>query len=365
MKPVKKIVSAVCILLLAIFALSGPFRTGSPAVPDAGTPSASPAVTDPLNAEKPVDAPGGDTDPPAEKEPSETVSPEPAAQTSGTAEEEALCIAAADAENFGSLLTDLVGMFESRDSDHLQQIEADLDAIRAVSEKDHDVAGSIAAHWLNEFLRDDFPFCIYQGGDTAPELAAFSIPESGHAIVVLGYALADGQMQAELIRRCNAAAAFARTYPDSILVCTGGATGANNPDGNTEAGLMKTYLTEECGLDASRIYIEDTSMDTRENAVNTLQILKENEIRSMTIVTSDYHQRRALELYYAAAQLFRVQTGYTVEITGNFCIPADPETAYARPNARRTILQIAEILELPEEVILSLPQVLPVPGTDE
>ena len=348
----KKLVSAILILLLSMCGISGPYRAAAPAagiaveqvpdqydLPDSGN--------DANSAETAVyDTQGTD---------SLTIQDQ-SEQTSVSKEEAQLSISTADAENFAKLLTDLVGMFEARDNKHLQTLEADLDKIMAVNRQDHDVASSITAHWLNEFLRDDFQFCNYAGGVKAPELASFGIPDSSHAIVVLGYALADGQMQAELIRRCNAAAAFARSYPSSIILCTGGATGANNPENNTEAGLMKKYLSGDCGIDASRIYTEDQSMDTRENAENTLNILQENGIKTMTIVTSDYHQRRAQELYYAAAQLFRVKHGYTVEIKGNFCCPVDPEYAYSRPNGRLTILQIAEILGLPEEIIETLPQ---------
>ena len=350
----KRFLSALLIIQLAICGVSGPYRTAGPAS-DAVLTAESPA---PYQAASSRDDPSYSAEASSDDPDAASVSalPEPEALSPGPHDEEPLCISTTDAENFGKLLTDFVGMFEARDNEHVQTIEADLNAIKAVSSRDHDVASSIAAHWLNEFLRDDYQFCNYKGGNTAPELASFDIPERGHAIVVLGYALADGQMQSELIRRCNAAAAFARTYPSSIIVCTGGATGANNPENNTEAGLMKKYLSGDCGIDASRIYTEDQSMDTRENAENTLNILQENGIKTMTIVTSDYHQRRAQELYYAAAQLFRVQHGYTVEIKGNFCCPVDPEYAYSRPNGRLTILQIAEILGLPEEIIETLPQ---------
>ena len=44
------------------------------------------------------------------------------------------------------------------------------------------------------------------------------------------------------------AAIAARVFPDSILVCSGGATGDNNPERHTEAGLMKQYLAGTCGI---------------------------------------------------------------------------------------------------------------------
>lgn len=55
-------------------------------------------------------------------------------------------------------------------------------------------------------------------------------------------------MTEDLIGRCGAAAATARAFPDSVLVCSGGAAGGSNPEKHTEAGMMKAYLSEQCGL---------------------------------------------------------------------------------------------------------------------
>ena len=104
-----------------------------------------------------------------------------------------------------------------------------------------------------------------------------------HAFVVLGFELADGEMTDELKARCEAAAAAAKAFPDSSLICSGGATGENNPEGHTEAGLMKDYLTEQCGIAADRILTDEYAMTTAENALNTFAILKAQGIGVFTV----------------------------------------------------------------------------------
>ena len=133
-------------------------------------------------------------------------------------------------------------------------------------------------------------------------------------------------MQEELIGRCDAAAAAARSYPDAILITTGGATGSNNPEGHTEAGMMKDYLTEQCGIDAGRIFTDTEAMTTLENAVNSFRILKEKGIETFTIVTSNYHQRWAQILFNAVAAAREKGTGYRVRLVGNYNYPAQPDT---------------------------------------
>ena len=261
-----------------------------------------------------------------------------------------------DAENFGQLLTHLVQAYESPSDRDAQLINADLAAIRAVNNKDYALAKSIADHWRSVFLDPDYPLYIYQGDGTAPELVEAGIPNSrSHAIVVLGYELMNGEMQPELMGRCDAAAAAARAFPETILVCSGGATGGNNPKGNTEAGLMKDYLTGHCGIDEARIYIDEKAMTTAENAVNTFQILQENEVHTMTIVTSAYHMRWGQAVYHVLAELYREQRGYSIESIANYCLDIEPSVEVYQAGDRFAAYQIAGILGLPNEVIQSLP----------
>ena len=267
-------------------------------------------------------------------------------------------VAKDNAANFGALLTDLVNACEDLGPGDEAAIEADLATIRAVSRRDFETAESIVSHWQRVFLDQDYQL-ILTPEDIKPVLADAGITDgTGHAIVVLGYELKDGEMQPELQGRCQAAATLAEMIPSTILVCSGGATGDNNPENHTEAGLMKSYLME-LGVDGSRIFIDEDAMTTQENAVNTFRILREQKIRTMTIVTSTYHQCRGQAVYNAVGALYRKQYGYSAEIVGNYCFDTEPVSEMNNAGDRIAAFQIAGILELPEDVMRTLPSFFP------
>ncbi len=275
-------------------------------------------------------------------------------------------VSRANARNAAALLTDLVTAAESPSEGDAARIAADLDAVRSVSRSDYRLLKAIADHWQQVYLDPTHELCLYRGDGTAPELMDAGIPDGPtHAIVVLGFELMDGEMQQELVGRCEAAAAAARALPNAIMVCSGGATGPNNPDGHTEAGLMKAYLTEKCGIDPARIYIDEAAMTTQENAVNTFRILQENGVKTMTIVTSAYHQRWGEAVYHTVAELYRRQHDYPVEIVGSFSLDKEPDVPMYAMDARIAAFQIAGILELPEEARSALPSFFPEPTHTE
>ena len=204
-------------------------------------------------------------------------------------------------------------------------IDAQLEDIRLKSEDDYQLGRAVTDHWYSTVLDSRYRMFVHRGEKTAAALERSGLDFSGkHAFVVLGFQLQDGEMTEELVGRCEAAAAAARSFPESLLICTGGATGPNNPEGHTEAGQMKRYLARNCGIDASRILTETEAMTTLENAANTFRILKQREIETITIVTSDYHQRWGQILYNAIAAIYEQMTGYRVRIVGNYCYPAQP-----------------------------------------
>lgn len=253
--------------------------------------------------------------------------------------------------HFASLLTALAGAYESPSEGDDARIDAELQAIGDVSESDYDIAQAIAGHWRDVFLDDDYPLFIYrEGEERATSLEQTSLRDSPrHAFVVLGYELENGQMKPELKGRCDAAAAAARAFPSAILVCSGGPTGDNNPSKHTEAGLMRDYLVERCGIDASRIHIDEQAMTTLENAANTMDMLQQQGIETMTIVTSTYHQRWGQAVYNAVAALYRHYFGYSVDIVGNYCYDTEPEHDMYRNDDRMAIRQIAQLLNVPME----------------
>jgi len=252
---------------------------------------------------------------------------------------------------FATLLTALVNAYESPSAGDDARIDATLDAIREVNASDYDIAQAITEHWRDVYLDNDYPLFIYrEGEERATSLEQSSLRDSArHAFVVLGYELKNGEMQAELKGRCAAAAAAARSFPNAILICSGGATGDNNPSKHTEAGMMRDYLVERCGIDASRIHIDERAMTTLENASNTMEMLQRQGIETMTIVTSTYHQRWGQAVYNAVAALYRHYFGYSVEIVGNYCYDTEPEHEMYRNDDRMAIRQIAQLLNVPME----------------
>ncbi len=259
-----------------------------------------------------------------------------------------------NAKNFGVFLSDLVRVYETPTEEDRRIIEADLEAIRAVREDEYDIARAVWDRWQAVYLDLDYRLFLYEKDDPA-ELAAYGVENSAdQAIVILGYQLADGEMQPELVCRCDAAAELARAFPEAVLVCSGGATGKNNPQKHTEAGLMKAYLTEACGIDASRIYTDEKALTTVDNAIYTFEILEKHDMRNMTIVTSSYHQRRSQMLYSLLAELYRQQHGYSAALVGNYNCKMDGSSIYALDD-RLAVQGIAGILDLPKEVVRSMP----------
>lgn len=220
------------------------------------------------------------------------------------------------------ILKDITGLLKKENlketRSRQKKIAADLEKIRKVSETDYAIAEAIMDCWENVMVNEDYPFIIYGGGEYAPELEDSGIAECGkHAFIVMGYALSRGRMQPELKGRCDAAAAAARSWPDSIVICTGGATGGSNPESHTEAGEMKEYLTGECGIDAERIFTDTEAKITVDNVINAMAIMKEQDVHACTVVTSHYHQRWSQMLIRAMAAISR-EEGYPVEIIANY-----------------------------------------------
>lgn len=231
--------------------------------------------------------------------------------------------------SFDTLLSDLMTAYEAN-----ARIDADVTIL------DDDIARSVAAHWKKVYL-DDYRLYLYGKDDPA------ELPITGrHAFVVLGYELKNGKMTDELKGRCDAAAAAAKAFPDSILVCSGGATGANNPHGNTEAGLMKKYLVNTCGIAPERVFTDTKAKTTTQNAINTLRILREQDVETMTIVTSFYHQRWGQVLYNAMAAKYRQTYSYSVEIIANYCYDIAPSNPLFLADAQIAISQLKNILAL-------------------
>jgi uncharacterized SAM-binding protein YcdF (DUF218 family) len=242
-----------------------------------------------------------------------------------------------------TLLVDLVQAYLQPSDETKAKIDADAQAL------DDPMLTNIAEYWKKVWLDPDYRLYMYGQDDPA------QLPITGkHAFVVLGFQLENGEMTEELKGRCDAAAAAAKAFPDSLLVCSGGATGTNNPEGHTEAGLMKAYLMETGGIEENRIRIDERAMSTEENARNTLAILREEQIETMTIVTSSYHQQRGQTLYNAMAEIYRKEYGYPAEIVGNYCYPVEKLAPEQMMEAMTAAFQLGLMLGLSQESMNAL-----------
>ncbi len=238
-----------------------------------------------------------------------------------------------------TLLMDLLAAVETPTDEAMAKIEADLAGTR------DPVLTAAGEEWKATFLNPDYR--MYRAGKDDP--AALEIPDPAkHAFVVLGFQLKNGEMQPELVGRCDAAAAAAKAFPEARIVCTGGETGSNNPAHHTEAGLMGAYLAEKCGIGAERILLDPAAMTTADNTANTLEILRKNGIETMTLVTSGYHMRWAENLFAAAAAQYRQWYGYSVRLIGNWCYDTPPSPGYDDTNAPIAAMQLMILLNTPK-----------------
>ena len=223
-------------------------------------------------------------------------------------------------------------LFEQMETEERDKVKADqkeldyiLEMIHLESAEEYQVGQAIVDHWYGSVRNSNYRRFAYRGEDMAVPLERSGLDFGGkHAFVVLGFQLQDGEMTDELKGRCDAAAAAARSFPESVLICTGGATGPNNWENHTEADRMKMYLARDRHINADRILTDPEAMTTLENAEKTFRILKQNDIHKITLVTSDYHQMWAQMLFNAVAAIWKARTGFEVSIVGNYSTIVQP-----------------------------------------
>ncbi len=159
-------------------------------------------------------------------------------------------------------------------------------------------------------------------------------------LVALGFQLnPDGTMREELIERLNVLLAASGKYPQAVIVCTGGGTAADDPSA-TEAGRMAEWLCAQ-GVDPSRIYVEDKSITTAQNAIFTFDILAERcpQVAEIAIVSSDYHIATGTLLFGAEAIL----RNSDIRVTGN-------AAWHAPSGALSAMFQAGALIELSGDV---------------
>lgn len=137
-------------------------------------------------------------------------------------------------------------------------------------------------------------------------------------LVALGFQLdSDGGMLTELKERLKVLYKCANQYPNALIVCTGGGTALNNPEA-TEAGKMAEWLIAK-GIAPERIIVEDKSLTTAQNAINTLALLHEKhpQVKQLAIISSDYHIPTGVLVFEAESMLHSESEEARVKVVSN------------------------------------------------
>jgi len=113
--------------------------------------------------------------------------------------------------------------------------------------------------------------------------------------IVLGAGVNGRTPSLSMISRLEAVHDVMESNPDSVAILTGGqGEGEDIP----ESHAMREWLIDH-GIEESRLYVEDTSLNTIENLENARTIIKENKIDTtdgIAIVTNEFHLKRAKRL---------------------------------------------------------------------
>ena len=198
------------------------------------------------------------------------------------------------------LASDMVYTYRHQQEEGASAIAQLLDDLKRADPPLGALWEKVMAFW-SEVNREDYVL------STLPE----DLPRDGSlCFVTLGFQLLpDGEMAPELLERCRTALECLRRYPEAMLLLTGGGTAAvGNPA--TEADQMAAWF-ESQGISRERMIIENTSLTTTQNALNSIRILAEQypQIRSLAIVSSDYHIRLGSLLFQCAAFLREFEEG--------------------------------------------------------
>ncbi len=199
------------------------------------------------------------------------------------------------------LVSDMIFAYKNQVKDKERIIAADVAALKDYAPDLGEAWGGIMEFWdyantrmelQYEGLPDDLP-----GDDSL-------------CIVVLGFQLQpEGDMAMEMLGRCELALKAAEKYPNAFLAVTGGGTAFRNHE-VTEAGVMADWFLAR-GIAPERLILEDSSSTTDQNARYTLQILTERypQVKSLVIVSSDYHLPLGCLLFTEASLLYGCETG--------------------------------------------------------
>ncbi|MCR1960069.1 hypothetical protein CWE04_13705 [Thomasclavelia cocleata] len=206
-------------------------------------------------------------------------------------------------EDVNTYIGELIAYYRDYQDNAKTDILRILDKIKELDKTKYDAWQEIMNFWSG----------VNKEGYTNVGVLPDGLPQDDSlCIVILGFALnSDGTMKQELINRLQVGLDSAKKYPNSYVVVTGGGTASGNPN-VTEGGLMGQWLLEQ-GLSSERLIIENRAPDTVGNAKNTYKILNESypQVKSLAMVTSDYHIPRGSVLFFTQCLLSAYETGNT------------------------------------------------------
>lgn len=115
-------------------------------------------------------------------------------------------------------------------------------------------------------------------------------PYSPQTVILLGCGMKNGGPSQMMRQRVDAAYGYMTENPGVICIASGG-RGDDEPV--SEAEMMRSLLIDK-GIDPSRVVLEDRSVSTYTNLVNSQKIMEERDLGDKAvIITSEYHQLRA------------------------------------------------------------------------
>lgn len=157
---------------------------------------------------------------------------------------------------------------------------------------------------------------IFGGKNKQEKLEIKELPKQD-AVVVLGSMVEkdkDGKdilsIQAKM-RLIAALELFQRGLAGKIIL-SGGLTQKGQE--KSEAELMADFLKQN-GISEEYMFLEKTSKNTSENLLNTLKILDKEKLNKVTIETSEYHLKRAMQIFSNILKEAGLNVGYE-EIVG-------------------------------------------------
>lgn len=123
-------------------------------------------------------------------------------------------------------------------------------------------------------------------------MAAASLrhPEGDAVVIVLGCQV-NGQTPSRMLAdRCDAAAEYLLSHPETACVASGG---QGTGEDISEAQVIRDYLVAR-GIEEKRIFLEDRSTNTSENLAFSAAVIREQGLGTEVAIASDsFHQLRA------------------------------------------------------------------------